>query len=192
MVFVAELETLAFRFGSSAEAMPQFSIYHTLACLIVLVMWLVTTSCGDFQDPASGAGNQATTSNDPTPPPALPEMTPSYNPAQPTNTNGFPVGPVDQSSPGQSISHTPSDAPFVPPQTRSVTFAWNPSVTQDLDGYHVRITSLSTSWEYMFSAGRETMLTVNLPVGEIYAATVVAYNRAGESPPSTPVIFAPF
>lgn len=39
--------------------------------------------------------------------------------------------------------------------------------------------------QYTFDAGTETQLKTDLAIGESYYFTVVAYNGAGQSPPSS-------
>lgn len=51
-------------------------------------------------------------------------------------------------------------------------------------GYHVTITSMSTSVNYSFHALQEHSLTVTLPLPDRYEVQVVAYNDAGMSPPA--------
>ena len=75
------------------------------------------------------------------------------------------------------------------PQTKSVTFEWNPSPSGKADGYKIKITTLSPLTQYAFDTGPGTHLTVDLPMGKSYFATVVAYNDAGQSPPADYIRF---
>ncbi|MDE3050639.1 MAG: fibronectin type III domain-containing protein, partial [Nitrospirota bacterium] len=60
-------------------------------------------------------------------------------------------------------------------------------------GYRVYVTMMSpTPMHYVFDAGTETQLKTDLPIGESYSFTVVAYNGAGQSPPSSIFEFALF
>jgi hypothetical protein len=71
------------------------------------------------------------------------------------------------------------------PQTKSVSFTWDPSPSGNADGYRVYVTTVSALAQYAFDAGPETQLKADLPVGEKYLFTVVAYNAAGQSPPAS-------
>ena len=114
------------------------SFHRAVLLSILSVMLLIMTSCGDFQDSASGSVYEPATGtrteqtlltnpshsqglpepaipNNPAPLTTLPNSVPSNNPPQPTDTNQFPLQSVDTSSPGQSTNPMPSDGPFVPP-----------------------------------------------------------------------------
>ena len=207
------------------------SLHRTVLLSILSMMSFIMTSCGDYQDPASGTIHEAATGaraeqtlitnpspwqdlpqptilNNPTPPTTLPNNIPSNIPPQSTDTNQFPLQSVDTSSPGQSINPVPSDAPFVPPsapqqnqmapvgevnmppwlspdalQTKSVTFSWDPSMTRDVAGYKLSIKAMSNAAQYAFDSGLQNTITVILPLGDQYVASVVAYNSEGDSPP---------
>jgi hypothetical protein len=49
-----------------------------------------------------------------------------------------------------------------------------------------------TPMHYIFDAGAETQLNADLPIWESYYFTVVAYNGAGQSPPSSTFEFVLF
>ena len=68
------------------------------------------------------------------------------------------------------------------PETQPVTFEWNPSPSGDAVGYKILISTMSATTQYTFETGPETHLTVDLPKGESYYATLLAFNRAGQSP----------
>lgn len=86
-------------------------------------------------------------------------------------------------------SPSPQEVAREKPQTRLVTFEWNPSSSGNADGYKIIITTLSPLTQYAFETGPETRLTVDLPMGESYFATVFAYNDAGQSPPADYIQF---
>lgn len=75
------------------------------------------------------------------------------------------------------------------PRTKSVTFGWDPPSSGDAAGYRVYVTTVSDLVQYAFDAGPETQVTLDLPIGKEYFATVTAYNAAGESPPSSSIQF---
>ena len=112
-------------------------------------------------------------------------------------STGYSSGPVpsDSSSatppPSQTHPAATDGSGHVPPwltpdgpQTKTVTLAWDPPATDSVGGYHVKITSMSTSVDYSFHAIREHSLTVTLPLPARYEVHVVAYNDAGTSPPA--------
>ena len=68
------------------------------------------------------------------------------------------------------------------PETQPVTFEWNPSPSGDAVGYKILISTMSATTQYTFQTGPETRLTVDLPKGESYYATLFAFNSAGQSP----------
>jgi hypothetical protein len=153
------------------------------------VVLLVTASCGDFQDPASvsqepslshpsisQAPQQQIDGSDsqPTPPP----LENTVDPARlPISTGTAPTSPPPQVAVGEKH------------QTKSVTFEWNPSLSGNADGYKIKITTLSPLTQYAFETDQETRLTVDLPMGKSYFATVFAYNDAGQSPPADYIRF---
>ncbi|MCS6292085.1 MAG: fibronectin type III domain-containing protein [Nitrospira sp.] len=75
------------------------------------------------------------------------------------------------------------------PETKSITFEWNPSPSGNAAGYIVRVSTASAQTNYTFNTGQETRLVVDLPRGESYIATVLAYNIAGESLPADYIRF---
>jgi hypothetical protein len=68
------------------------------------------------------------------------------------------------------------------PETQPVTFEWNPSPSGDAVGYKILVSTMSATTQYTFQTGPETRLTVDLPKGESYYATLFAFNSAGQSP----------
>ncbi len=82
----------------------------------------------------------------------------------------MPAGPPAQALAGEK------------PETQPVTFEWNPSPSGDAAGYKIAVSTVSAKTQYAFETGPETHLTVNLPKGESYYATVLAFNSAGQSP----------
>lgn len=149
---------------------------------------LVTASCGDFQDPASGVqGSQLTH-------PALTQVTSpqtggdeSYIAPPPAEYPGDQASRPLPGDPVPSSTGTPSGPPpqalaWEKPETQPITFEWNPSPSGDAAGYKILVSTVSAKTQYAFETGPETRLTVNLPKGESYYATVLAFNSAGQSP----------
>lgn len=73
--------------------------------------------------------------------------------------------------------------------TKPVTFTWDPSPSGNATGYKLYVRTVSALVQYAFDVGPETRLTVDLPHGERYVATVTAYNAAGESAPAVDLQF---
>ena len=99
----------------------------------------------------------------------------------------------------RSLNHRGSEGQFTTaqpmngPRTKSLTVSWDPSPTGTAVGYRVYVRMMSpTPMHYIFDAGAETKLNADLPIGENYYFTVVAYNGAGQSPPSSTFEFALF
>ncbi|MEQ1794202.1 MAG: fibronectin type III domain-containing protein [Nitrospira sp.] len=178
---------------------PQsLSLSSTLIGLLLL-----TASCGNLQDPASGTSAHIAAEPEAQAPSLThPSLDPSSQPSNddpasmPTPTAGDPGLPASnpslpQNSPG--ITEPPGTLP--PWQTREslilrrVTLAWDPSASGDADGYRVYVRSESTVSPYYLEAGSATQLSMSLFVGQRYSFTVVAYNAAGESPPAQEFTF---
>lgn len=148
---------------------------------------LVTASCGDLQDPASGAQGASATQ------PSVTQV--SQQQTGETATPGaeastFPAEPA-HSLPSPETTQLPTEMPAGPPsqaltgekpETQPVTFEWNPSPSGDAAGYKILVSTMSAKTRYTFETGPETRLTVDLPKGESYYATVLAFNSAGHSP----------
>jgi len=173
-------------------------------CLALTGLLLITAACGDFQDPASGGqGSQLTQ-------PALTDVMPQQtggnepdslpgststtgtggNTAHNETTSVSPTEPAP-SLPPPGTTQLPNQAPANPmpqilarekPETQPVTFEWNPSPSGDAVGYKILISTMSATTQYTFQTGPETRLTVDLPKGESYYATLLAFNSAGQSP----------
>lgn len=215
---------------------PTGSLYRQASVRAILYpvltgLLLITASCGDFQDPASGVqGSHLThpaltqiTSQQPggdgsyiAPPPAeypgdqasrplpvdpVPSSTGTIGTGGNTTLNEttsiYPAGPTP-SLPAPEATQLPSQAPANPmpqalawekPETQPVTFEWNPSSSGDAAGYILRVSTASAQAHYTFKTGKETRLSVDLPRGESYIATVLAYNTAGESLPADYIRF---
>ena len=73
--------------------------------------------------------------------------------------------------------------------TKPVTFTWDSSPSGTAAGYKLYVTTVSALVQYTFDVGSETWLTEDLPHGEKYVATVMAYNAAGESSPTSDLQF---
>lgn len=204
---------------------------RAILCLVLTGLLLVTASCGDFQDPASGVqrshlthpaltqvtspqtggdgsyiapppaeypGDQASR---PLPADSLPPSTGAIETGSNTTLNETtflsPAEPTP-SLPAPGATQLPNQAPANPmpqtltwekPETKSITFEWNPSPSGDAAGYIVRVSTASAQTHYTFQTGQETRLVVDLPKGESYIATVLAYNIAGESLPADYIRF---
>ncbi|MDP3092214.1 MAG: hypothetical protein Q8N04_16195 [Nitrospira sp.] len=176
-----------------ARFIPPTGIPHRQGSLQA-ILWplltgllLVTASCGDLQDPASGTQEAS---------PAQPSVTPvsqeqTGETAPPlADTSTFPAEPAP-SLPPPEATQLPTDMPSGPPspalawekpEMQPITFEWNPSPSGDAVGYKILITTMSAKTQYTFETGPETRLTVDLPKGESYYATLVAFNSAGQSP----------
>jgi len=70
-------------------------------------------------------------------------------------------------------------------QRKSVTLSWDPSTSGDAAGYRVHLATVPPSMRYVYDVGPVTELSVYIPIGKSYQFNVVAYNEAGESPPSS-------
>lgn len=87
-------------------------------------------------------------------------------------------------SPSEQLVNTPAGQTGANSILRRVTLVWDPSASGNSDGYRVSVRSDSTVSPYYYDAGPATQLTVSLLAGTRYWFTVLAYNAAGESPPS--------
>ena len=67
---------------------------------------------------------------------------------------------------------------------KTVTLSWDPSVAGNVTGYKVSVRSDQTAEPNYVDIGASTQLTTALLTGTRYSVTVIAYNTAGESPPS--------
>lgn len=153
-------------------------------------MSLLTVSCGDFQDPASGSSagttqisTQGTEFTNPSSTHASQQI-PAGQDGQ-TAERPLPVGGNSGDSPISPTTPSSSGTPGAPssetvPALRSITFAWDPS--QGALGYKVYLIATSTLGQRIIDTGPATQLAVPLQVGESYAFTVTAYNASGESP----------
>ena len=56
-------------------------------------------------------------------------------------------------------------------------------MTRDVAGYKLSIKAMSNAAQYAFDSGLQNTITVILPLGDQYVASVVAYNSEGDSPP---------
>lgn len=178
--------------------------------LALVLLSLLTASCGDLQDPASSSSAHITAGPD-TQPPYL--TSPSLDPASQEPTSipaapGVPASDPVQQQPSPGIDDQSGNRPTARPDSssnvspaeqsgnvpalptgshsilRRVTLAWDPSASGNSAGYRVSVRSDSTVAPYYYDAGLATELTVSLLAGTRYWFTVVAYNAAGESPPA--------
>ena len=117
-----------------------------------------------------------------------------FAPPPHTGTTQLSTGRADNMSP--SLSRDEPQPQLVTwenrPRSKSVTLAWDPSLSGNADGYRVYLTAMSTLVQYAVDAGPAIQLTADLPLGERYYFTVVAYNFTGESPPATGIHFELF
>ncbi|NOS77019.1 MAG: fibronectin type III domain-containing protein [Nitrospira sp.] len=181
----------------TARFIPPTGIPHRQGSLRA-ILWplltgllLVTASCGDLQDPASGAKGASSTQPSVTPvsgqqtgDTATPGDEASAVPAEPApslpspETTRLPMEVPLEMPPGPP----PQTLALEKPETQPVTFEWNPSPSGDAVGYKILISTMSATTQYTFQTGPETRLTVDLPKGESYYATLFAFNSAGQSP----------
>ncbi len=170
------------RSSSSERSMRRRSSILTILQPFFPVMLLVMASCGDSQDPASGS--QAPPLSDPSvsqaPQQQIDGSDSQLRSPPPENTVDPARLPISTGT--APTSPPPQEVVWEQPQTKSVTFEWNPSPSGNADGYKIKITTLSPLTQYAFETGPETRLTVDLPMGKSYFATVFAYNDAGQSP----------
>ncbi len=164
---------------------------------ILTGLLLLTASCGDLQDPASGA--QGASSTQPSVTPVSGQQT-GDTATSGADASAVPAEPAP-SLPSPETTQLPTETPAGPPpqalalekpETQPITFEWNPSPSGDAAGYTIRISNAAATTHYTFQTGRETRLTVELPKGESYIATVLAFNGAGQSPPADYIRFALF
>ena len=152
---------------------------NVLLAAVLSGLLVVTASCGDLQDPASGAAGQS----------GLSEAELIDHSADGSETN--PTGQQDrQTSPSNTLSALALAAAASPGETRSVRLAWDPS--ESVTGYKVYLILVSTSAEQIIDVGMATELTLPLKIGETYAFTVTAYNASMESHARPYVLFHVF
>ncbi|MDO9116941.1 MAG: hypothetical protein Q7U39_03225 [Nitrospira sp.] len=175
------------RFITSTGSLRRQAVVQAILWPLLTGLLLVTASCGDLQDPASGTQGASSTQPSVTPvsgqqtgDTATPGADAPAVPAEPA-----PSLPSPETS--QLPTETPSGAPpqalaLEKPETQPITFEWNPSPSGDAVGYKILISTMSATTQYTFQTGPETRLTVDLPKGESYYATLFAFNSAGQSP----------
>ncbi len=176
--------------------------------LALVLLSLLTASCGDLQDPASSSSAHITAGPDTQPPyltrpsldpsaqepisadPGVPasDPVPSQPPPETCDQSGsLPSSQTDASSavrPPEQSGNVPALQTDSSSILRRVTLVWDPSASGNSAGYRVSVRSDSTVAPYYYDAGLATELTVSLLAGTRYWFTVVAYNAAGESPPA--------
>ncbi|THJ19850.1 MAG: hypothetical protein CAF44_013860 [Nitrospira sp. CG24D] len=182
------------RFITPTGSLRRQAAVRAILWPVLTGLLLVTASCGDLQDPASGGQGAS---------PTQPSVTPvSGQQTGETATPGadastFPAEPTP-SLPSPETTQLPTEMPASPPaqsltgekpETQLVTFEWNPSPSGNAAGYIVRVSTTSAQAHYTFHTGRETRLVADLPRGKSYIATVLAYNIAGESLPADYIRF---
>ena len=153
-----------------------------LTAAVLLGLSVVTASCGDLQDPASGASGQS----------ALPEtelIKPSAegaqeNPAEPKQN--------EQATPITDLAGFALLAAQSPGETRPVTLGWDPSSSEGVLGYKVYLVAVSTAVEHIIDVGPATTVALPLKIGETYGFTVTAYNASMESQSLPYMIFQVF
>jgi hypothetical protein len=137
---------------------------------ILSALLVVTASCGELQDPASGAASQSGLSE-----PELIEQ----------SVGGSEANRTDQQDGHSSLDPTLAAlilaAGASPGETRSVTLGWDPSASEGVLGYKVHLIAVSTEIEQIIDVGPATSLAVPLKIGESYGFTVTAYNSSMES-----------
>lgn len=185
------------RFITSTGSLRRQAVVQAILWPLLTGLLLVTASCGDLQDPASGT--QGASSTQPSVTPVSGQQTgdtatPGADaPAVPAEPAPSPPSPETTQLPTETPSGAPPQAlALEKPETQPITFEWNPSTSGDAAGYTIRISNTAATTHYTFQTGRETRLTVELPRGESYIATVLAFNGAGQSPPADYIRFALF
>jgi hypothetical protein len=152
---------------------------NVLLAAVLSGLLVATASCGDFQDPASGAAGQS----------GLSEAELMDQSAD--GREGKPAGQQDgQTSPSSALSALALAAAASPGETRSVTLSWDPS--ENVTGYKVYLILVSTTAEQIIDVGMATELTLPLKIGETYGFTVTAYNASMESHALPYVLFHVF
>ena len=139
---------------------------HVFRSILLLGISLTISSCGDFQEPASGS----------------PVTVTHISEAEFSNRTGSLVDPNAQSS-SNTTAASPDQSKEAPAgtssQMRSVAFSWDPS--EEAHGYKVHLITASTSVIDIIDAGQATTVYLALRSGESYGFTVTAYDDAGES-----------
>jgi hypothetical protein len=157
-----------------------FSNFLTAAVFFGLSV--VTASCGDLQDPASGLSDQSSVSEIEFTNPSAEEA--QGNPAeQKQNAQSTPVTDLA----GFALLATQS-----PEETRPVTLGWDPSSSEGVLGYKVYLVAVSTAVEHIIDVGPATTVALPLKIGETYGFTVTAYNASMESQALPYMIFQVF
>ncbi len=182
------------RFITSTGNLRRQASLRALLCSSLIGLLLVTASCGDLQDPASGAQGGSLLQQPVTP---VSQQQTEEPTAPDTDTRTFPGEPAP-SLPLPETAPLPTELPLdlqaQDPtrgalETKAITFEWNPSPSGNAAGYIVRVSAASALAHYTFKTGQETRLSVELPTGNSYIATVLAYNSAGESLPAEYIRF---
>jgi hypothetical protein len=137
---------------------------------ILPALLVVTASCGDLQDPASGASSQSGLSEA-----ELIEQSAGGSEASRTDQQ------EGHTSSSATLSALALAAAAPPGESRSVTLGWDPSASEGVLGYKVHLVAVSTAVEHIIDVGPATSLAVPLKIGESYGFTVTAYNSSMES-----------
>lgn len=175
------------RFITPTDSLHRQAFVRAILRPVLTGLLLITASCGDLQDPASGTQGAFSTQ-------------PSVTPVSEQQTGGTATPGADASTfpaesapalPSPETTQLPTEMPSGPPsqaltlekpETQPVTFEWNPSPSGDAVGYKILVSTMSAKTQYTFETGPETRLTIDLPKGESYYATLFAFNSAGQSP----------
>jgi hypothetical protein len=137
---------------------------------VLSALLLVTASCGDLQDPASGAPSESGLSEA-----KLIEQSAGGSEASRTDQQD------GHTSSSATLSALALAAAASPGESRSVTLGWDPSDSEGVLGYKVHLIAVSTAVEHIIDVGPATSLAVPLKIGESYGFTVTAYNSSMES-----------
>lgn len=146
---------------------------------LLLTLLMVTTSCGDLQDPASDAVTPVThLVGQPARPPDSSSGAHEPGPSAIDSTSSLGTQGTGQLSSeqtqGQSSQTTEEGM-------KSVTLGWDPSASQDVLGYRVHLVTVSSAVQQIIDVGSKTELALPLKIGESYGFTVTAYNASCES-----------
>lgn len=182
------------RFITPTDSLHRQAFVRAILRPVLTGLLLITASCGDLQDPASGTQGAFSTQPSVTP---VSEQQTGRTATPGADASTFPAESAP-ALPSPETTQLPTEMPSGPPsqaltlekpETQPVTFEWNPSPSGDAAGYIVRVSTTSAQAHYTFHTGRETRLVADLPRGESYIATVLAYNIAGESLPADYIRF---
>lgn len=148
-----------------------------IAAVLLALLALLTASCGDLQDPATGTTIPVTYLDGP--PAHHPSPSLSVQAPEPASTDSMPSSGAQGT--GQAATGQSQGQQTTQEGTKSVTLGWDPSLSQDVLGYKVYFVEVSTSVQQIIDVGSKTEFALPLRIGERYGFTVTAYNSSFES-----------